>query len=107
MSPKEVEQERREVVGRVQYRYQEAETRRLKAEQEAAIARLDQSNLSAAMKRAQLPFPDGDICPECWIMHGRLSSMRPVPSPEPHLFDRWKCLADNCGHTSDRRTGTP
>ena len=105
MPPEKNEQERREIIGRLERQYQDAEAKRLKGEQDAAFARVEKSNLSGALRRAQLPFPEGDVCPECWITHGRVNPMRPVPSPEPRLYDRWKCPADDCGHTSDRQTG--
>lgn len=71
MPPEQNEQERREIIRRLERRYQEAQTKSLKAEAEAAEARRAEAALLDAHRRAQLPFPAGDICPECWLTHGR------------------------------------
>jgi hypothetical protein len=100
MPPDQSDEDRREIIGRLQHRYQEAETRRLKAEHDAAIARVDKSNLDGALRRAECVFPDGDPCPECWIMHGKRSEMTPIPHPDPKHYDQWRCR--ECGHIRDR-----
>jgi len=104
MTPIENEQERREVIRRIEHRYQEAHAKRLKAEAEVVQARQEEAALLNAQRRAQLPIPPGDICPECWVMHGDEHPLRPVPHPhDARHIDRWLCNV--CRHVEDRETG--
>ena len=99
------EQARHEITRRLERELQEAEAKLLKASHDHSAARAEKHNAEARLFRAQSP-PDGaDFCLLCWVNHQRLSYLRPVPSPEPRLVDRWKCEADDCGHTEDRRAG--
>ena len=100
MPPERNEEERREIIRRLERRYQEAETKRLHAEQEAAYARVEKSNLESARLRAQGPFPESDMCPECWIMHGKLSPLEAARADDPSRYDRWMCRA--CPYSVDR-----
>ncbi len=100
MAPKENEQERREVIRRVQYRDQELQRQAAQAQAELDHAKAERDKIKDALSRAESPFPAGDICPECWIMHGEARELRAVPHPDSKHFDRWICRA--CGHTRDR-----
>jgi hypothetical protein len=98
------EQERREIIGRLEREYQQAEAKLLKASRDHSTARADRHNAEARLFRAQSPPESNNFCLLCWVNHQRLSRLKPAPSPEPHLADRWKCEADDCTHTEDRRT---
>lgn len=81
MTPPEYdEQERREVIGRLEQRYQEAETRRLKGAQDAAIARVDKLNITAQLLRAQTPPDDPNLCLACWAEFADHIPLTPQPS---------------------------
>lgn len=69
MAPEHDEQERRQIIGRLERQYQQAQAKGLKAEAEGSDARGEEAALLDAHRRAQLPFPPGDICSECWITH--------------------------------------
>lgn len=104
MMPKEEEQHRREIIERLERRDQELEGQAREAEAEATRARQERAALKSALGRANLPFPPGDVCPECWVMHGEERPLHSVPHPHnPRHFDRWRCHV--CGHVEDRKTG--
>jgi hypothetical protein len=50
--------------------------------------------------RAKRPFPAADICPSCWLDHGRRVRMVPQPSGRPRI-DIFRC--GNCGHIEEQR----
>lgn len=102
MSPEQNDEYRREVIRRLEDQDRELEAKAKKAEAEAAQARQQRSELEVALRRAQLPFPPGDPCPLCWIMHGRDSQLYPVPHEEPEKYDRMKCGSEGCNYVEDR-----
>jgi hypothetical protein len=98
------EQERRDLIRRLELEYQEAESKLRKASHAHSMARANRHNAEARLFRAQSP-PDGsDFCLLCWVNHQRLSYLRLVPSPEARLTDRWTCESADCGYTEDQRT---
>jgi hypothetical protein len=98
------EQERRELIRRLELEHQAAESRLREASHAHSMARADRHNAEARLFRAQSP-PDGrDFCLLCWVNHQRLSYLRVVPSPEARLTDRWMCEAPDCNYTEDQRT---
>jgi len=105
MPPELGEQERHEIIRRLEREYQEAQAKLCKASQDHSTARVNKRNAEARLFRAQSP-PEGDnFCLLCWVNNQQLSYLRPVPSLEPRLVDQWRCEANGCGHTVDRRTG--
>jgi hypothetical protein len=98
------EQERREMIGRLERENQQAEAKLLKARRDHSAARVDKHNAEARLLRAQSPPDSSNFCLPCWVNHQRLSRLRPIASSEPRLVDQWKCEADDCGHVEDRRT---
>ena len=104
MIPERGEQERRDVMRRLEFEYEQAQEKLRKASHDHSMARLDKRNAEARLLRAQSP-PDGsDFCLMCWVNHQRLSYLRHVSNPEPRLTDRWMCEAADCGYTEDQRT---
>jgi hypothetical protein len=104
MIPERGEQERLEVMRRLEFEYQQAQEKLRKASHDHSMARLDKRNAEARLLRAQSP-PDGsNFCLMCWVNHQRLSYLRQAPSPEPRLTECWTCEAADCGHTEHRRT---
>lgn len=104
MLSKEGEEHRREIIGRLERRDQELEALAREAETEAAQARQERTALRPALERANLPFPQGDVCPECWVMYGDTRPLHSVPHPhDARQFDRWRCRV--CNHVEDRETG--
>jgi hypothetical protein len=105
MLPEPGEQERGEIIRRLEREYQKAEAKLRKASHDHSMARADKHSAEARLFRAQSPPDANNFCLLCWVTHQRLSYLRPVPSPEPRLVDQWRCQADDCGHIEDRRTG--
>jgi hypothetical protein len=101
MPPERNDEERREIIGRVKYLYEQAQTKRLNAEDEAAQFRQKEASLRDAALRAQAPFPSGDVCPECWIMHGKVASLVSATADDPRRYDRFRC-GERCGYVIDR-----
>jgi hypothetical protein len=105
MPPESGEQERHQIICRLEREYQDAEARLRKASQDHSIARAEKHNAEARLLRAQSPPEASNFCLMCWVNHQQLSYLRPVPSAEPRLVDQWRCELHDCGHTEDRRTG--
>ena len=105
MIPERGEQERREIIRRLEGEYQDAEAKLRKASHDYSAARADKHNAEARLLRAASPPEGNDFCLLCWVNQQRLSYLRPFPSPEPRLVDQWKCEAVDCGHIEDRRAG--
>jgi hypothetical protein len=103
MLPQEGDQERCEIIRRLELELQEAEARLLKASQDHSLARAEKRSAEARLLRAQSPPEANNFCLLCWVNHQRLRYLRPVPSPQPRLVDQWKCESDDCGHIEDRR----
>jgi hypothetical protein len=103
MPPERAEQERHEIMRRLELEYQEAEAKLRKASHDHSIARVDKHNAEARLFRAQSPPEGSNYCLMCWVNHQRLSRLRPVPSAGPRLSDRWTCASADCGYTEDRR----
>ena len=98
------EQERRELIRRLELEYQQAEARLRQASHDHSMARADRREAEARLFRAKSP-PDGrNFCLLCWVNHQRLSYLRLVAEPEPRLTDRWMCESADCGYTEDQRT---
>ncbi len=72
----------------------------LEAEQVVAKHREEQATAREAIPRARLPLPEPDICPRCWILHGRRTPLIAVPHPDPSKFDRMKCRS--CEYIENR-----
>lgn len=99
MASEQGEEYRREIIRRLEREDQELEAKTREAEAESAEAKREREALKAAHLRAQLPFPPGDPCPSCWIMHGQDSQLYAVPHDDPDQYDRMKC---SCGYYEDR-----
>lgn len=104
MIPERGEQERREIIRRLEGEYQDAEAKLRKASDDHSTARADKRNAEARLFRAQSPPEGSNFCLMCWVNHQRLSYLRHVSNPEPRLTDRWMCEAADCGYTEDQRT---
>jgi hypothetical protein len=103
VAPEQREQERFELVLRLERELQKAEAKLRKASEDHSTARLDKRNAEARLFRAQSPPDASNFCLMCWVNHQRLNRLRLVPRPEPRLSDRWTCEAVDCSHTEDRR----
>ena len=103
MASEDKDEKRREIIRQLEYRYQQAQAKHLKAEAEAAEAKDELAKLQAARHRVHLPVPEGDICLNCWINHGRSSSYHAIQHDDPDHFDRMEC--EGCGQIDERRTG--
>ena len=103
MTPEGPNQHRREIIGRLEYQYKQAQTKHSDAEANAAKAKGQMMEIEAALLRAER-FPNRpDVCPECWIIHGRESDLYAVPHEDPAHFDRMQC--GTCGYFENRTTG--
>ena len=73
MPPEKSEQERREMVRQLkqQYAQAQAEQARSEAQTDERLAYLEQGLL-----RAELPLPDPNACPNCWVPKMPASSLR-------------------------------
>jgi hypothetical protein len=105
MPPEPGEQERHALIRRLEREYKDAEAKLRKASHDHSLARVERHNAEARLFRVQSPPDANNFCLLCWVNHQRLSYLRPVPAPETRLVDQWRCEADDCGHTEDRRTG--
>jgi hypothetical protein len=101
MPPENKDEQRREIIRRLEYQNQRLEAELLEAETKAAELRQKHTAASGARLRAEGPFPAGEPCPECWITHGRDIQMYCIPADDPKDYDRWKC--GECGYFEDRR----
>lgn len=101
MASEDRDEQRRQIIGQLEYRYEQAQAKHLKAETDAADAKRELAELQAARHRTQLPLPEGDICLPCWFDHGVISILEARTADEPELYDRMKCLI--CGRVEDRR----
>ena len=102
MTAEQGNENRREIIGRLECRYQQAKAHQAKAD--APQAEHESAQLEAARCRAQEPFPPGDIWQECWIMYGRQSDLYPVAHDDPAPYDRMMCGV--CDYFEDRQTGS-
>src|ERR1700722_5773002 len=105
MTPQPGQPERLEIIRRLECELQDAEAKLRKASAGHSMARADRHNAEARLFRAQSPPGANNFCLLCWVNHQRLSYLRLVPNSEPRLVDQWRCEADDCGHTEDRRLG--
>lgn len=96
------EQERREIIRRLEQEDRQLAAKAARADAVIAEARRQRDALHASIRRAKLPFPSGDICPECWIVHGVESPLKAVTADDPSRYDRWKCSREGCGYFTDR-----
>src|SRR5450432_441172 len=74
--PEHNEQSRREIIWRLEQ--EDFRLRTQAAPTKADADKLEQRlmEVDSALRRAQLHFPPGDLCPECWITQGVKSSMK-------------------------------
>lgn len=100
MTSEDKDEERRYIIGQLEYRYQQAQAKHLKAEADAAEAMGEFAELQAARRRSQLPLPEGDICVPCWVNHGRISNFEALTADEPERYDRMRC--EGCKRIEDR-----
>jgi hypothetical protein len=103
MPPEKTDEERRQIIGRLEHQYSRFEAEKAKADAEAAALVDKLAATKDALGRAKLPFPPGNVCPECWVMHGEKRPLHAVPHPDPSRYDRWRC--PSCEHVEDRRIG--
>ena len=99
----QIHKRRREIIGRLEYDYQQAQAKHLKAEEDAAQAELQMTKIETALLRAKVPQSHVNICIECWIIHGRESDLYAVPHEDPSHYDRMKCKI--CGYVQDTKIG--
>ena len=101
MASEENEEDRRQIIGRLEYRYKE-----LKAERQQAEADIDQqaAEIEKELSRAKNPPAGAQVCIRCWVGSGIVVQRESIPHPdEPGRYDRWRC--PTCDHFQDRRTG--
>jgi hypothetical protein len=103
MTSEEGNENRRHIIRGLEQRYQHAKAKALQTETESAQAKRELEAMEAARLRTQLPFPAGDVCPECWLIHGNITELYPVPHDDPEHYDRMRCKAP-CGYFEDRST---
>lgn len=96
MAPIRDEDERREVIRRLEQEY-------LRAKREHAETQPEHAEAEAALSRLQLPLPPGDVCPECWITHGHTRPLRAVLENGAPQYRRMRC--DHCEYSQNWKTG--
>lgn len=101
MSPRKNEQELREIVRRLEQEDLQADSDLAEANARVAEAKTRKKNIQAKRRRAERPFPSDEICPHCWVDHGKISPLHAIPHEDPKHYDRWRCRA--CGYDDDRR----
>ena len=79
---------RRTVIGQLEDRQRELERK-------IAEAEADKAQIKQQLARAQAPAPPSDLCPACFVNHGRTSPLTPADGGG-HGFDNFRCSA--CGY---------
>lgn len=92
MSPEYNEQARREIVRQLQDKKQRLDAKKAEINEELL-------NVEVRIRRAQPPFPSGDICLDCWIEHGKTHEFRNIPSTNGRA-DKYEC--SGCGQIIER-----
>lgn len=103
MTPEDRDEQRREIIRRLEYQDRELDAKAGKAEAEAAQARHQRADLKAAILRTQGPLPPSSECPECWFIHGRTSVLVAATHEDPADYDRLECKT--CGYFEDIENG--
>ena len=101
MSADDSDDQRRKIIRRVAQLYEDAQAKHRNALEEAAEAERECAELATARLRAQAPFPQSGICPECWFFHGRKSDLKAESHPDSEHYDRLKCEHPDCGYIED------
>jgi hypothetical protein len=70
------------------------------AEEVVARFRKKQAKAEGALLRLEKPLPKPDLCPQCYYIRARESSLRSKPHPNPNGSDLWKC---DCGYEEERK----
>ena len=96
MASEKDKQEYREILRRLEEEDRQAKAKALRLRAEIADLEAQNHARGEALIRAKLPFPEGDVCPECWITRHIRSPMKNVPSrPILPMQDRFVC--GECG----------
>jgi DNA repair exonuclease SbcCD ATPase subunit len=100
MTSEQGDEYRREIVRRLEQEKQNRDAKRAELEQAKAKLEAEDRASAGAMLRAQAPSLLSDICPSCWIKHGRKSKLHAVQHEDPDHYDRMQCRS--CDYFEDR-----
>src|SRR5216683_7603286 len=98
MTPKDHDQERREIVRRLEQEEVRLHAKTHCLETEKQRLHFELADLHRAQGRAAGPLPAGDLCPACWINHGEEVQLSNLPDQSTR--DMFVCL--KCGREEVR-----